>query len=314
VGQELTLSVDVKNVGPGKALQSLAMIRNLGDEKVFIKKGQEKIGEIKPGETKTVTFDLELVKGFHGDSIPLKLTIADQQLDEFVTEKINLPVTQAPLKAQAKRSSVRVEAGGPVLLSAAQPDSAPIASAKKGTVLASIGRVGGYWQVEWGKGGAPGSAVARTAFLAVSQGKEVPGKPSGVPLAFEQRQPPRIQIAGLESASPTTDSEHFQLTGSVTDNRPVRDMYVFVGDKKVFFHTGDAASPVLKFDKSVPLKAGNNLITVVARQDDDYSSKRQFVVLRRSPEVAAGKGEPSPPAGVAHVPPAAKPGGAVMRP
>jgi carboxyl-terminal processing protease len=317
VGQEVTLSVDVKNVGQGKGLSTFAMIRNLGDEKVFIKKGREKIGEIKPGESRTVTFELELVKGFKGESIPLKLSILDNQLDEFVTEKINLPVTQAPLKSQAKKSNVRVEIGGPVLLSAAQPDSPPIATVKKGAVLASLGRVGNFWQVEWGKSGPPGSAsTLRTAFLPVGQGKEVPAKPSGLPVSFEQHQPPRIQVAGLDGASPITDSDHFPLAGSVSDNRPVRDMAVFVGEKKVYFHTGGGAEagPVLKFEKSVPLKAGNNVITIVARQDDDYSSKRQFVVMRRSPEVAAGKGEPSPPDGVAHIPPAAKPGGAVMRP
>ncbi len=52
-----------------------------------------------PGETKTARFLLEVKKGYKGDTFPLKLAIIDEPLEEFVTEKLELPVRDAPALA-----------------------------------------------------------------------------------------------------------------------------------------------------------------------------------------------------------------------
>jgi carboxyl-terminal processing protease len=45
----------------------------------------------------------------------------------------------------------------------------------------------------------------------------------------------------------------------------------------------------MEFSADVPLKFGNNSVTVFAREDEDYQSHRTFHVLRRqAAEVAHG--------------------------
>ena len=44
-------------------------------------------------------------KGYKGETFPLKLAIIDEPLEEFVTEKLEMPVSDAPaLHARGARS------------------------------------------------------------------------------------------------------------------------------------------------------------------------------------------------------------------
>ncbi|MHB8419969.1 MAG: MXAN_5808 family serine peptidase [Myxococcales bacterium] len=287
VGQDFVITADVKNEGRGKALSSFVSLKNQGDEKIFIKKGREKIGVLKPGETHTVTFELSLLKGYTGGPLPLRLSIIDDQLDEGVTEKIEVPVAPPDLKVQAAHAVVRLEQGGPVFLSAPKAGSPILASGRKGQLLPVVARAGDFWAVPWGKD--------RVAFLPVADGREVRGHAAAAATLTEvmQHEPPRIQIAGLDASQggPVTDGDHFDLDATASDPEPLRDGYVFVNDKKILFQTAAPGSKELRFQRSLPLKAGNNRITVIAREDDDYESQRTFDVMRRSTEVAARKSE-----------------------
>ncbi len=281
VGQDLIVSVDVRNEGKGKAISSYASLKNLGDEKIFIKKGREKIGVLKPGETHNVTFELELHKGYGGDPLPLRVQIVDDKLDEFVTEKLLIPVAPAALKIQPLHTEARVEQSGPVLLTAAAANSPILASAHKGQIVSVTGRVGDFWMVPWGK--------ERTAFLPAADAKETHGHGPGTPVVeVMQHEPPRIEVAGLDQSDggPVTDSDHFDVEATITDNRPLRDVYVFVNEQKVFFEASDQGAAQLHLQKSLPLKVGNNIVVIVAQEDDEYEGKRSFVVLRHSTEVA----------------------------
>jgi len=67
-------------------------------------------------------------------------------------------------------------------------------------------------------------------------------------------------------------------------------VYVYVNDQKVFFKVVPEATNASKmeFTTDLPLKPGNNVITVFAREDEEFQSRRSLVVYRRPPtEVAA---------------------------
>ncbi len=287
VGTNLTVAVDVKNEGPGRAYSCFASLKDLGDAKIFIKKGREKIGRLEPGETHAVTFALRLLDGYQGGPLPLRVTVVDDKLDEIATEKILVPVAAAGEEIQPGREAVRVVKAGAALLASAVAGSPPVATVRKGQVVEATARVGGFWAVPFGKGHA--------GFLARSDGEEVHAQATAVPVEIWQHEPPRIEIAGLDAAQggPVTDADHFELTASIRDPRPLRDAYIFVNDRKVFFRAADPGAERMQIAQDVPLKAGNNVVTVVAREDDNYQSRQSFVVLRRSSELAADK--PAPP-------------------
>src|SRR5208283_724462 len=101
------------------------------------------------GETKSVTFEVQLIKGYRGDTVPLRLQLGDDQLDEFISEKLNLPVAPATLKARALNGAVRIDQTGAVVMARPFPGAPPIAQVKRGAILAVQGLIDGFYAVEW---------------------------------------------------------------------------------------------------------------------------------------------------------------------
>jgi carboxyl-terminal processing protease len=67
------------------------------------------------------------------------------------------------------------------------------------------------------------------------------------------------------------------------------DVFVLVNDQKVFFNVvpESSASSTLDFAAELPLQPGNNLVTVVARENAELFSRRSMVVYRRPPAEVA---------------------------
>jgi len=84
-------------------------------------------------------------------------------------------------------------------------------------------------------------------------------------------------------------SDRFTLSGSVSEPKGLLDMYVLVNDQKVFFRTSDSPKnepTKLKFSTDFPLKEGANSVMVVARQTQDFASRKVLVIRRRPAAVA----------------------------
>ena len=101
----------------------------------------------------------------------------------------------------------------------------------------------------------------------------------------------------------TTSTTTTTLSGTVTDETHVEDVYIFVSNRrakidgrKVFYRSNrtSAQQASMKFDTEIPLWPGANHITVIAREKSDVRTMRQFYVLREG--AAATVATPSPPA------------------
>ena len=62
-----------------------------------------------------------------------------------------------------------------------------------------------------------------------------------------------------------------------------------MNDQKVFFKVqpDEASTSRMDFTTDVPLKPGNNVVTVFAREDEEFQSRRSVVVFRRPPSAVA---------------------------
>src|SRR5205823_1548261 len=76
-GETAEIIVDVKNVGTGTAFDAYAALRNLSEDRINVKKGRTKLGPLKPGETKSATFVLEVKKPLE-DTVPVRLEVGDK--------------------------------------------------------------------------------------------------------------------------------------------------------------------------------------------------------------------------------------------
>ena len=114
-----------------------------------------------------------------------------------------------------------------------------------------------------------------------------------------QRTPPSIEFTNTPEGKVVT-GETIELSGRVF-GRNLRDMFIIVNDKKVFFRgaprtPGDKATDEqvsLAFQTEVKLKEGLNRILVVGRLDEKVMSYRNLLVSRRLPgskPIASGKG------------------------
>ena len=137
--------------------------------------------------------------------------------------------------------------------------------------------VGQYWRIEVGDGRA---AFVRKADLASDSGK-APQELEWEPIL--SRSPPHLKVS---AASLATREDQMSLELLATDeNGGVQDMFVFVGNRKVFYKPNPAADPSeMKLTLDVPLKPGVNVITVVARENADTSTRHRVVVRRDGPD------------------------------
>jgi carboxyl-terminal processing protease len=289
-GETFTVRVDVRNEGQGPSGEKTwVSLKNLGDEKAFIKKGRDVIGALKPGEVKSARMEIELKKGSKSEILPVRVSIVDEKMDEFVSEKLDWPVARDEAPRKPAAGSVRIEVADATLRAGASETAPPIATAKKGVVLPVDARVGEFYRVEWQKG--------RYAFLPEASAKPTRAPRAGTVVEAWQREPPRIALVpDPQKGAPVVESDTWRLQGSAAlppgsdPSTRLRDVFVFVNDRKVFFKVvpENAATPKMDFTTDIPLKPGNNLVTVFAREDDEFQARRSIVVYRRPPAEMAG--------------------------
>jgi hypothetical protein len=132
------------------------------------------------------------------------------------------------------------------------------------------------------------------------------GVRSGAIAEVWQREPPRIAITPNPAlGAPVLDGEKLHIEGSASVPAAVagaqtrlRDVFIFANDQKVFFKVVPESSGAtrVEFAADVPLKVGNNTVTIFAREDEEFQARRTFYVNRRgTAEVAQGvQGEARP--------------------
>jgi carboxyl-terminal processing protease len=295
-GETFTFRVEVRNAGGGASgKKTYVSLRNLGDEKLFVKKGRDVIGALKPGEAKTARLEVELKKGSRAETVPFRIAVVDEKTDQYVTDRIEWPVAKDEAQKVAASGAVRAEAD--VLVRGGSSASAPVvASARKGAVLPVDARFGDHYRVEWQKG--------RFGFVAASEVKPVKAPRAGAITAAWQREPPRITIAPDPTrGAPVVEGDVFRLSGSASvppsadEASRLRDVFVYVNDQKVFFKVvpEDEGATKLDFQADLPLKPGQNLVTVVAREDEEFQTRRSVVVFRKPAAAVAQDGSREPP-------------------
>ncbi len=290
-GEDLTLVVDVTNVGAGKALDTFTSIRNASDANIFISKGRFKLGELEPGETKTARFQLEVKKGFTPKEFGLRLAVIDEPLEEFTADKLMVPVVAegAAGPALEKRTAV-VRLADKAEVFASADASRKLARLPHGAVVTEVAHGATVSRIEFGEN--------RTAFVRTSDLKDAKGQKPALPKDAEWvpfHSPAQIALnVDPSQGGAVADGERFTLSATITDPS-LLDTFVMVNDQKVFFRVREADDgEKVKFSTDFALKEGNNLVTVIARDSQDFATRKTVVVRRRPPAVAQKAGSTEP--------------------
>jgi carboxyl-terminal processing protease len=269
-GETATIFFDVQNTGKGAALNATANLRNLGGPGVLLRDGRFELKEIAAGEARSVSFTFDVLPDFDGKEAEVEVSVADTRLREFATEKLHIPIEARTESAPATKSGTVITKDGTLILSAPQQGARSIARIGGGNAsLPSEALLGEFVRVNLG-GGRPGW-VAKEGLL--------PAGPTPGKVSFDKsRMPPRLTVDHGNAL--VTQSRSLKLTGKAADDARIRDVYIFVGARKVFYQANGGDAKSLGFAAEVPLEPGINYVNVFARENQDVVTRFTFVVRR----------------------------------
>lgn len=295
-GELGTVYLRVKNVGQGTSEETVANLRNLSGPGVLLHAGRFQLGELKAGAEQTVAFTFEILPEFTENEAKLEVSIADTVLRESAGEKLSIPVrTDVPAGFGARSGNV-VLGDASVVYERAADDARAVARVSGGSLeLPALATLGRFARVDLGAG-RPGwvkdtELVQRTG---VTQGKladvlaHMPPTLSVEPRNGTAGAPgtPGAAAADTTGGALVTRSESLEIKGVATDDSRVRDVFVFVGSRKVFYQSNRGAQDATRetFSTTLPLRPGINYVMVAARESNDVASHKTLIVRRDAPD------------------------------
>ncbi|MFT3774768.1 MAG: MXAN_5808 family serine peptidase [Minicystis sp.] len=275
-GEQVTVYLTVKNAGKGRSFDTQANIANLSGDGLFLHAGRFDISNMQPGDVRKVAFTLDVQQQLTEPEVTFSLSVGDRDLREFVTEKVKIPVEPA---VQITKATGAVKAGpqGAMLLPTPDPGARGFGRLAPGTAAPLVGKVGELAKIDLGGG--------RFAFVAAHDVTQA-GAAGGSTVPFDDvylHAPPTLEV---RSASMSTRGDKVKITGVASDTDRLLDVYVFVGSRKLYYKSNrDGADPKkASIDFDAPLRPGVNLITVVARETPDTTTRRVLVVRKDAPD------------------------------
>lgn len=278
-GEQAELLVDIKNVGEGVSTALLGTLRDdgqTGRRGIFIKRGRIKAGgkdgkavELKAGESTQLRFSFK-VKADSPDAVPVQVSAMDAEIREITSEKLSLAIVDPDVRVKPVKTSLLGTNGAPIQLTSVRGDAQVVGTA---ATVQSDAQLDGWYRVPLKEKGHFAWVDART----VKQGEPAaasqitPVAPAGPP------------IITFNDEQHETRNEALTLQGEVKSGNEVKDLLVYVNNRKVFFKSNaanQATRESLQFSLRVPLDKGVNTITVVAREDNELLSRRTMIVHR----------------------------------
>jgi carboxyl-terminal processing protease len=272
-GEGMTMYLTVKNIGKGRSFETKANLHNLSGEALLLHDARFDVSNMMPGDTRRVAFTFDVQPALQDNEAKVELQIRDEDLREEVDEKVRIPMLD-PLAVVAAPGAARAKATGADLTNEPDAGGRVFGRLPAGASAPVIGTVNGYTKVSLGDG--------RFAF---AKSSDLDGGGTPGPATFDdamEHAPPAIEVPQPQLA--TRDAQTV-LHGAATDDARLLDAYIFVGGRKVFYRSNrNGADPKhMDFDATLPLRPGVNVVTLVARENPDTTSRKMFIVRRDGP-------------------------------
>ncbi|MCC6213775.1 MAG: PDZ domain-containing protein [Polyangiaceae bacterium] len=285
-GEGATVHLTVKNVGKGRSFDTQANLQNLTGDGILLHAGRFDVSDMAPGDVREVAFTFDVLAQLAESVVRLDLSVSDRDLGVVASEKVELAITRTGAFVQPASGKVRAGPAGASIRGQALLAAAEVARLAKGSVVERVGTLGEFTKVKL--------AGNRFAFVETRALEDAGAAP--VSLALEPilaRSPPLLEVS---TGALSTREETMMVEATATDGDRVLDAFVFVGGRKVFYRSNrNGADPKrVTFQVPAKLRPGINVITVVARENDDTVSRYTRIIRRDGPNgeaLTAPKGE-----------------------
>ncbi|HZJ66995.1 MAG TPA: hypothetical protein VFD36_25995, partial [Kofleriaceae bacterium] len=283
-GEHYRLQVQIKNTGAGPTQEATVLLRNATGDGVVLDKSRAELKDaLAPGDVRELEFPLATDATLKGDEMVVELMAYDQALDVQASDKLHFKLS--PVVPSAPRSgevTARVQA---TIRAGASEETSIVGVAAKGASYPVLATYGPWTKV---KLNAAGTKVGFLATANVTSG----GAGQSQYTQTWNSTPPMIalNLKGLETAADT-----FKLSGNVSGEQHVEDVYIFVSNsrskiesRKVFYRSNRSGKDgkQLDFSTDLPLWPGSNMVTVVARASSEVRSIKTMYVYREPPRTA----------------------------
>lgn len=284
-GERFKLQIQLKNSGAGATQEAEVILRNATGDGVVLDKSRLSLKDtpLAPGQTKEIEFPLATDSTLRGDEVVVELMAYDAALDVQTSQKLKFKVAPG-ITGQPQRGEVTVKA--PITIrSGASEDTEQVGSATKGSSFTALGTFGPWTKVKLNAGG---SHVGFIPSSALSSG----GSGTGSYMQTWNSTPPAISLA---TKALETSAETYKLSGAVTGESHVEDVYIYVSNsrakidsRKVFYRSnrGGKDPRTMDFATELPLWPGSNMVTVVARSNSEVKTIKTMYVYRDPPRTA----------------------------
>lgn len=276
-GEDIELLVFVKNVGEGPAEKNVITLKNLSNKEVFIKNGRAEIGLLNPGEMKEAKLSFFVKETLSSDKFNMDMIITDSVFWTFLSNKLTFPVTPSKNKLTHASSILKIGRNHTPLYSGMSFNSTVLSIMKEGTILMSDAKNSDWFRITL-PDNRHGWVSAKEALE--SNGAE--NKPNTLE-PFIQRIPPTITLSKSLS-NILFGNDRLPMSAVIEDDTCVKHAYILINNDKVYYKSNKIATPkeqtMLEINTDVPLKEGPNVVTIVARDDQDMITIKSFVATR----------------------------------
>ena len=271
-GEMGTVYLRLQNVGEGTSEETVANLRNLSGRGILLHAGRFELGELKSGESKHVRFTFEVLPDYAESEAKLEVSMGDTVLRASAMEQLAVPIVKETKEPSAPPSDQVILPEGTALQERPDPDAKSVAKVQGGSATLKVtAALPNFLRVEL----SDGSPAWVRADRALPNGTSAEGTTAPT-LAH---MPPDLDLKAPELV---TRSASLPISGAAHDDALIRDVYIFVGPRKVFYQSNRNSQNAaqLDFDAQVPLRDGTNYVTVVARESNEVVSRETFVVRR----------------------------------
>ena len=278
--ETIVLNVELKNTGQGVSRKTVATLKNLSGDDVFLEKGRFEFENFNPGEIRQAPFRFR--QNGQSKETEFELLVMDEDLRRVKTQKITLPAPEQKrpfLAAAANKTAVFKEESH--ILGASFPEAQAKAIAAKNSRVKILGSSGKWIKIE-DENAVSGWVEEKAVYASFSDetvglyGNESEGPKPSISLiekVFER--PPYITTSPFPLY---TDSDSITIEGSVGDSNRIETVSVWAENDKIKLLTPNKKK--VRFSFPLTLKEGMNLFTIVAKDEKGMESKKTLAVRK----------------------------------
>ncbi|MCE7911027.1 MAG: PDZ domain-containing protein [Candidatus Brocadia sp. AMX3] len=283
-GEDIEVLISVKNIGDGVAEKNVISIRELSNKEIFVKNGRAELGALNPGERKEASLSFFIKETVSSDKFSMDMIISDMIFGTLLTSKLTFPVVANKPKITQASGLLKVRKNYTPLYGGMSFDSPVLSMMKEGTVLMANAKNSDWFRVTL-----PDNRYGWVSAKDIQELSESRSAPSTLE-PFLQRIPPTITLSQTVSKA-LMGNDQLPFSAVIEDDIRVKHAYILINNDKVFFKSNK--NPTLKelnkfeIQTTLPLKEGPNVVTIVARDDQDLITTKSFVATRG---IAVAKG------------------------